>query len=455
MVDTDPSSKPVRRRGRLTTALLAIAGTLSLVIAGASGLAIATIHHVESSIDKIQTGQAAKDAVANGTLDPKKALTQIDPVCVRRACTYLILGSDSREGLPGQFGNTQNSPGQRSDTMILVQTDPEKGRTVVLSIPRDLWVEIPGHGMGKINTAIGYGNDVVVQAVHNLTGLKINHFVEVNFLGFEGLVDAMGGVTICTDRPLVDQQAGLNLQKPGCHDLKGGQALAFVRARHIEGDLIPDFSRIARQQQFMRAVIQKALSLNLLLHLPDLINTVSSNLQMDDHLNLYNLQDLTRKLAEKGQSGVTFRVVPALPKEEAGVDYVVLSQPDADRLFERMRNGGKLGNLGQRAYGTPVSPANVTVQVLDAGNASAAAQVATFLEGAGFLVLPTQAAPSDLTTSEILWGPSIKREDQTAGDPVATLSSYLPKFNVKFDDANATGTTLVVVVGPDFPGIEA
>jgi LCP family protein required for cell wall assembly len=432
-----------------------MAGVLSLVIAGASGLAIATIHHVEASITKIQTGEAARRAVENGDLDPKKALIHIDPVCVRKACTYLILGSDSREGLPGQYGSTENSPGQRSDTMILVQTDPERQRTVVLSIPRDLLVDIPGHGQGKINTALGYGNDVVVQTVHNLTGLKINHFVEINFRGFQGLVDALGGVTICIDRPLIDKQSNLDLEKAGCHNLKGGQALAFVRARHIEGDLIPDFSRIARQQQFMRAVIQKALSLNLLFHLPDLINTVSSNLQMDDHLDLYNLQDLTRKLAEKGQSGVTFRVVPAIPKEEQGVDYVVLFQPDAQTLFERMRLGQRLGDLGLRAYGTPVSPANVTVQILDAGNTAAAAQVATFLEGAGFLVLPTRSAPAALTTSEILWGLSVKREDPTTGDPVATLSSYLPKFNVRFDRVNARGTTLLVVVGPDFPGIEA
>jgi LCP family protein required for cell wall assembly len=450
-----PSAPGRQGRRRAKTAFLALAGILSLVVAAGSGLAIATIHHVEASIIKLETGENALDLIRSGGAGAKDVLPSVDPVCPRDACTFLILGSDSRQGLDRSFGSTKNSPGQRSDTIIVVQVDQQLDRTVVLSIPRDLLVNIPGHGTGKINTALEFGNDVIVQAVEKLTGLQINHFVRINFAGFQSLVDALGGVTVCTDRPLVDLLSHLNLAKPGCHNLRGGQALAFVRARHIEGDLIPDFSRIARQQQFMRAVIQKVLSLGSLFQLPKLVGAVQHNLVMDDGLDLYNLQDLSLKLAAKGQKGVFFRVVPAVPVQIDGVDYVQLVQPDASRLFDHMRTGARLGEVGKRAYGTPVSPANVTVQILDAGNPSAAATVAQFLQQAGFLVLPAKAAPSTLTTSAILWGPDVQRDDVAGGDPVATLASYLPKLSVTFDSVNTHEQTPIVVVGPDFPGIDA
>src|SRR2546430_7379391 len=124
--------------------------------------------------------------------------------------------------------------------------------------------------------------------------------------------------------PMIDKLAGLHLPHAGCYDLKGSQALAFVRARHVEGDTIPDFSRISRQQQFMRVVIQKLLSFGVVLHFKSLINAVSHNLVRDDKLNLYELQDLTRKLSGLGQYGVFFRVVPAKPVTIGGVDYVAM-----------------------------------------------------------------------------------------------------------------------------------
>src|SRR5262249_55646945 len=149
-------------------------------------------------------------------------------------------------------------------------------------------------------------------------------------------------------------------------NLKGGQALAFVRARHIQGDIIPDFSRIARQQQFIRAVIQKTLSVGAIVHLPALIRAVQKNLVLDKNLDLYSLQDLTSKLTNLGQQGVEFRVVPATPVTIGGVDYVQLIQPNASRLFQRIRLGKPLGNIGRESIGTAISPANVTVQVYDA-----------------------------------------------------------------------------------------
>ena len=98
---------------------------------------------------------------------------------------------------------------------------------------------------------------MTVQVVEKLFKMPVNHYIEINFQGFINVVNAMGGVSVCIDKPMIDTLSGLNLPHAGCYTLKGAQALAFVRARHVQGDSIPDFSRISRQQQFLRAALQK------------------------------------------------------------------------------------------------------------------------------------------------------------------------------------------------------
>jgi LCP family protein required for cell wall assembly len=434
----DRISQPRRYRARVV--LLAAAGVLSLVVAAGSGFAIGTIHRVEGVIKKLPVDPRCKG----------QECLSIDPVCIREACTFLILGSDSRQGLSEKeqksFGNSSQVTGQRSDTIILVQVDVQKKRTVVLSIPRDLRVPISGHGMNKINTAFNYGPNLMVKTVEQLTGLHINHYVEVNFIGFERLVDALGGIPVCIDRPLKDKLSGLNLPRAGCYNLRGTRALAFVRARHIEGDAIPDFSRISRQQQFMRALIEKALGIGSVFHLPDLIKAVQDNLIVDENMNIYSLQDLTRKLGQLGQRRVVFRIVPAVPIQVNGVDYLRLIENQATALFKRMRDGRPLGNLGKEALLTPLSPANVSVQVLDANSGGRAQQVVGYLQRAGFVALPLKEAPPELTRSQILWGHRQAKLKEV-------VAAYLTSLDVVHNDNLGRGSVVVVVVGSDFPGI--
>lgn len=423
-------------------AFLVTAGVLALAVAVSSGFAIVTIHRVEVGIPKISVGPNCR---------APECLPSVDPVCIREACTFLILGSDSRRGLSKEqqqaLGtNARWVAGQRSDTIIVVQVDPQKDRTVVLSIPRDLRVPIRGRGVNKINTAFTYGPDLMVHTVEKLTGLRINHYVEVNFIGFERLVNALGGIPVCIERPLKDTLSRLNLPHAGCYNLRGATALAFVRARHIEGDNIPDFSRISRQQQFMRALIEKALSAGSVFHLPELIKAVQRNLIVDENMNIYALQDLTRKLGKLGQSHVYFRIVPAVPIQVGGVDYLQLLEPQASRLFARMREGRPLGIYGREAPLTPLSPANVTVQVLDANSGGRAAQVVRYLQRAGFVVLPLKPAPPDLTRSEILWG---HREAK----PKEVVATYLPSLDVVNDQTHTIGSIVTVVATSDFPPI--
>lgn len=444
LVVRSTSRSPVRRK-----VFLAVAGVLSFLLAGGSAASIATIYYADSQLTKVCTGRGC-DAYHGGLTH---VINDTPGICSKKQCNFLILGSDSRSGLTkkqqAEFGNSQSVQGRRADTIIVVTIDPIRNRTIVLSLPRDLLVNIPGHGQNKINSAFGYKNgaDLMVATVEKLTGLQINHYVEVNFAGFEGLVSALGGVHICIDQPMEDRLAGLHLPHAGCYDLKGAQALAFVRARHVEGDAIPDFSRIARQQQFMRVVIQKLLSVSAITRLGSLIKAVKHNLVVDDRLNLYDLQGLTRRLSGLGQRGVLFRVLPAEPVTVGGVDFVQML-PQAKGLLESIREGKKLGSIGLEAPSTKMSPANITVRVYDAGSNGEARKVVNYLSDAGFIVLPIEPAPTGLEKTEIIFREKTSRQRDV-------VSSYLKIYSFlnSYRRAKDTGADVGIVIGSDFKGI--
>jgi LCP family protein required for cell wall assembly len=437
------------RPGVRRTFLLLAAG-LSLLLVVGSGFAIAGIRYYDSKITKILVGREAltddRCMRADGT---NACLPSVTPECLQNVCNWLVIGSDSREELTDQqqlvYGDTDRVEGQRADTIIVVNQDPNLNRTVVLHIPRDLRVPLPNGETGRINTAYEEGPDGIVRAVEDITGLSINHFVSVNFAGFINVVNALGGVSICIDRPLVDRLAGLDLPEAGCYELQGRQALAFVRARHIQGDAIPDFSRISRQQQFIRSVINELLSPGAALHLPSLIEAAQDNLVIDENLNLYDVRDLTNELAQVGTEGVTFRVTPAVPTVIDEVSYLEL-QPKARQLFARIRDGRDLGALGKVALLTPISPADVKVQLYDAGNPEAVDEVAEYLRDAGFVVHGIDDAPPELSTSALLYSSGFGKQKEVA-------SSYLPLVPVQFVDTPIGDSDVVVVVASDFPGI--
>jgi LCP family protein required for cell wall assembly len=172
---------------------------------------------------------------------------------------YLLVGSDSREGLTAEQRKkyaTGKAAGRRTDSIILVHVPSGGGKPALVSIPRDSYVPIPGHGSNKINAAFAFGGpNLLVQTVEQVTDLHIDGYVEIGFAGFASVVDSVGGVDICVARNMNDKKAGINLKK-GCQTLDGGNALGYVRARYSDPE--GDIGRAKRQREFLGAIMKKA-----------------------------------------------------------------------------------------------------------------------------------------------------------------------------------------------------
>ncbi len=173
--------------------------------------------------------------------------------------TYLLVGSDSRADLSAEERKelgTGGATGQRTDTIMLLHTG--SGPNLLMSIPRDSLVEIPGHGTSKINAAYAYGGpQLLVETIEDNTGIKVDSYVEIGFGGFVGLVDAVGGIEICPKEDMVDADANLRIKK-GCQEVDGEVALAYARSRHAQE--LGDLDRAAHQREVVSAVGNEAVS---------------------------------------------------------------------------------------------------------------------------------------------------------------------------------------------------
>ncbi|MEL4505213.1 LCP family protein [Luteococcus sp. H138] len=174
--------------------------------------------------------------------------------------TTLLVGSDAREKLtPEQQAElgTGTETGQRTDTMMLLYSPP-KGRPVLVSLPRDSYVQVPGHGRNKLNAAYSLGGpELLVRTVEQDTGLRVDNYLEIGFDGFADVVDSLGGIKMCLDAPMVDKDSHTNLPA-GCQKLNGTNALGYVRMR--KADPTGDIGRMKRQRQMIGAIVKKSTS---------------------------------------------------------------------------------------------------------------------------------------------------------------------------------------------------
>jgi LCP family protein required for cell wall assembly len=254
---------------------------------------------------------------------------------------WLITGSDSRQGLSRRqelklsVGRALGS--QRSDTILILHIPAGGGRPLLISIPRDSYVRIPGHGPSKINAAFTYGGPkLLAQTVQDATGLYINHYMGIGFGGFVNVVNDVGGVRICLKENLRDASSGIHLHK-GCHNLNGTQALAYVRDRH--NFATQDLQREQDQRLFLKALLTKMTSTGVMLNpftsLPA-ASGVSDALTVDNGTSLYDL--ISVAMALRGAQTTTIPIANPNVLTPAG-DAVEWNQQQAKTLFGDLQAG--------------------------------------------------------------------------------------------------------------------
>jgi LCP family protein required for cell wall assembly len=224
-----------------------------------------------------------------------------------------------------------------SDTMMLVHVSGDRSRVTVVSIPRDSWVAIPGHGMNKINSAYGFGGPkLMVQTVEQATGLTINDYVEVDFLGFVKVIDALGGVNICLPQAVDDSYSGLRLSA-GPHHVNGITALAYARDRHSFAT--SDLARIQDQQRLVSSALSEAIHSGLLanpIRLSQFVGAALSALTVDQGLNVSALADQMRGITSQDVSFTTVPLASANYQTPTGQSAVLWNGQAAGQVFQHL-----------------------------------------------------------------------------------------------------------------------
>lgn len=270
------------------------------------------------------------------------------------------MGSDNRTGLtPAQInelgvGTVAVAAGARSDTMLLVHISKARDSAVIISLPRDSLITIPEHisssdatktvpaRQNKLNASFSFGGaPLLIQTLEAETGLRIDHYIEINFLGFKNIVDALGGIDVCVQKDINDPKSHLNISA-GLQTLNGVDSLKYVRSRYFDGQ--GDIGRMKRQQQFMSAVLRKATSTGTLLNpikLVNFFNAAIKTITTDNELNKNDLLTLGKQLKNLSADKVRTLTIPlsnANGRAEGLGSVVVWDSVLAPELFKRLLN---------------------------------------------------------------------------------------------------------------------
>ena len=289
----------LRRPGRgWRIALLSVLAIFLVLTLATGGLALWVRHSIASGIEFIADPFAGIPARA----PQQKVAAGEEP-----AVNILVLGTDSRTSAsdPSQW----KEGAQRTDAIMIVQVSGDRKTVSVMSIPRDSWVEIPGHGQGKINAAYSYGGpSLTIHTVENLTGIHIDHFAVANFESFVALTDEIGGVRVNLKTP--QTLAGKELGA-GAQVLDGQQALAYTRERSS----LPngDFDRVKRQQTWMRSIVSRVLTNGTLSSptaLYSFLKTASRTVAVDESFTLNQMQSLALETRHLHSNDIAFMTVP-------------------------------------------------------------------------------------------------------------------------------------------------
>ncbi len=455
-----------RRRSTSTLILGGLAVMMAAVLAGGSLAAYAKYRAIWDGIKRV---------------DVTRDLTGKRPPADPNALNLLLIGSDSRSGINGRIGGGPDGgiAGARSDTIMVLHIAPGAHQIVVLSIPRDSVVPIlncapedgttgqtaqPASDIEQINaTFTDGGPGCLWKTVEQTTGIHINDFVELTFIGFERVIDALHGVWVCLPAAVHDPVSHLNLSA-GRHHIDGKQALAFWRTREDLG-MGDDPQRIQRDQFLMASLLQ-GIEHSGLLDSPSTILTVIDTLTghgyltTDTGLTQQRMLQLGENLRGISTRSVQFITAPwttyagdaqwinsAQTPSTGNVNWIQWLQPQANDLFNAISHDTKLPGTGKSA----VRPAAVAVRVLNGTSTqSLAASTATTLTSRGFDVIgPAGQAPSAHYRDTVI-------EYRSAADlPAAhTLAALFSNVRLEQDSHLKTGT-LHLILGSNFAGLKA
>ncbi len=385
---------------------------------------------------------------------------------------YLLVGSDSRAGTNGEIGagTTAQAEGARSDTVMLAHVPADRGRVVVVSFPRDLEIDRPAcaewdnpsasytstvaepEKRAKLNSAYATGGPkCLVQVIQQISGLKINHFVGIDFSGFSALVDQIGGVEVCATRPLVDGELGTILPTAGTSTIDGTTALNYVRARKVDSETNGDYGRITRQQRFLSSLLRKSMSTDVLLDLRKLNGFINgfTAATFGENMNSDSLLTLGQSLQGLSAGRVTFLTVPT-----NGTRYgnEVPNLPEITSIFRAVINGTPLPG----EQGAPTTPAPTTPPEVPKPGGSAQLTLRNATNTAG-LATSTGRQLTDL-------GYTVARIDSAEGVRASTVIRYSAEQAAAAEQLATSipgsqlqlvaglGATVDVVLGNSFDG---
>ncbi|MFG3529433.1 LCP family protein [Streptomyces sp. NPDC047917] len=421
---------------------------LSVLVLGAGGVGHAVVTNLENGIDRIDPFKDMKNRPRAGN-----------------GMNLLLVGTDGRDRISPEEKEKYRlggAPCHCTDTIMLVHLSADRERASIVSLPRDSYAEVPEHRDRttgephaahpvKLNAAYAEGGpNLTVRTVEHMTGVKIDHYLEVDFTSFMKTVDTLGGVKICTTRPLKDSYTGLDLA-PGTHELNGGQALQYVRSRHIDG--AADLGRMQRQQKFLASLIERATSNGVLLNpvkFRDVASTMLSSVRADKGFGTEQMLELGQAMRGFSPASSEFASVPmgnvSYPVSGIG-STVKWDEAKSEKLFRALREDKPLAPMRSgrpKAETVDVDPRQVRVQVYNG----------TPKDGLGRTVDDALHATGFDTTRAPLNG-----EPRSAGH---TLISYDPRWDrsarslaaalpgAELRAVRGQGATMRVTAGADF-----
>lgn len=351
--------------------------------------------------------------------------------------TFLIVGSDSRAGLD-DLNNFGQISGARADVVMLVKLDSATNSARMLSIPRDLLVDIPGQGSNRINAAYAAGGpSLLVETIQTNLGVEVNHYVEIDFVGFQAMVDEVGGIEIAFPYPARDSKSGLDVGA-GNQLLDGDQALAYARSRHYQelrdGEWVAveanDIGRTQRQQQVIRALISRLKSPSSVAEAGEIATSMGQHMTIDSALAEASVASLLWDFKGIITGTIEGETLPTYGDTVDGRSVQIASDPEASNMLANFRAGNSFADQPLR------------IEVLNGnGVAGAAGDMSRRLEDLGFAVESIGNADSSSYAETTVIVPE--------GSPDGAVITSALGFGVVQNGTVDNGYDAVVIVGSD------